>query len=722
MTRQVWRYLLVCALGILTPLQALCQIIDRIDIQRRGETAEIQFSFSTQVRYIRHAPQSEGRDLRIFLSLTGSDVRESDLKLETKRSPRTDLVPGFVVSYPELSNALRISFDRVTRFQVRQGPDPRSLIVTVPAIPGAHDDSAGDTSTDQPGSAQIAGAERGGPQEQQSGIPPSTTDNEVRAKDLMHEAQQALGNRLGTLAIIKLNEILNLPPNRFSQRAQALAGQARELSGELARARAEYQLYLKLYPEGEETASVKERLAALDKQIKEVRGETRKKRGETPSEWIITGGVSQYYYTGKSQIEVITPPPPGQLTFNVDTLSLTDQKALISTIDVLARKREDALDSRLVFRDADSRNFLPGQKDRNRLNAAYFEQTNKEVGTFFRIGRQTASSGGIFNRFDGAALSYNLDSEWKLSAAFGYPVEFGSLYEKKFYSTSIERLPQLERLGFTAYLMDQRVDGVPDRRAIGVDARYFDSSSTYYGLVDYDLSFGGINILMAQGNWRLESGTNVFSYYDFRRSPPYSVINALAGETSQSIVDLNQAIGIDELRRRASTLTANSNMFSIGLTHPVSEKWQLGADYRLASIGPTGASGTMPAQPGSGSSHVYSGQAIGNNLWLDNDIALAIGSLILAPTYKGESYGLLYGFTFRDNWRIDGNLRYYTQLDNLEQRQNRLSPSLKLGYRWKDSVTFELEVGGEIVAEDGPQRTMNSTRNYIWGGYRWDFR
>jgi hypothetical protein len=270
--------------------------------------------------------------------------------------------------------------------------------------------------------------------------------------------------------------------------------------------------------------------------------------------------------------------------------------------------------------------------------------------------------------------------------------------------------------------MQQTIDGVPDRQAVGIESRYFDTHATYYGLLDYDLAFAGINIMMAQGNWRTDGGTNIFAYYDYRKSPPYSVINAMAGETPQPIADLKQSIGLEELRRRAATLTTESNMFAIGLTHPITERWQLGGDYRLAAIGGTGASGTMPAQPGSGTSHVYSGQAIGNNLWLDNDVVVAIGSLIRAPTYGGQSYGVTYAFTLYDKWRMDGNLRYYTQLDNQEQQQNRLSPSLKLGYRWKDSVTFEVEAGAEIVNEDGPLRQMTSKRNYIWGGYRWDFR
>ncbi len=47
------------------------------------------------------------------------------------------------------------------------------------------------------------------------------------------------------------NALLNLPPNKQSQGAQEWIGVARQRSGESAKAKAEYELYLKLYPEGE---------------------------------------------------------------------------------------------------------------------------------------------------------------------------------------------------------------------------------------------------------------------------------------------------------------------------------------------------------------------------------------------------------------------------------------------------------------------------------------
>jgi hypothetical protein len=49
----------------------------------------------------------------------------------------------------------------------------------------------------------------------------------------------------------------------------------------------------------------------------------------------VSGSVSSYYYAGKSQIEILTPPPPGELTFNRETLSTVDQKSVISSATIM---------------------------------------------------------------------------------------------------------------------------------------------------------------------------------------------------------------------------------------------------------------------------------------------------------------------------------------------------------------------------------------------------
>jgi hypothetical protein len=754
------------------------QLVAGVDVQRRGKNAEISLRFAVPIRLLRHIPGDEGSSLRLYLEASEPQVRPPQGFREALRVPDNDLAPRLTVTYPETDGALLLAFDRSTRFTVSAAPDGRRIVVVVPSLPGARDFAVQLQSTPRnlvaiapaaapaapaaaaiaaapaaPAAAAIAAAPAPVPAPSRAASPPAAApaaptaampssmpalapltaeEIEARAREWMDAATQAIAVKRGVPAAERLNQVLSLPPNSQTEAAQAMMGEAREYSGELSKARAEYETYLKLYPGGRHAEHVKQRLAGLNASLKQALASAAAGGGlQAPAAWTSFGSLSQYYYRGKSQIETITPPPPGQLVFNRDTLSLTDQHALISTLDLQARKRDAVSDTRIVLRDADTHNFLEGQRSYNRLNAAYVEQTDKELGYFVRAGRQNGSGGGIFGRFDGLWLGYNTAPAWRINGAAGSNVEFDSQFKRKFVSASLDYTAPPGRPGFSAYYIAQTLEGFDDRSAVGAEVRYFDPHVTVYGTVDYDLLFKSLNIAFVQANWRTDKGTNYFANIDYRKSPPFSLLTALPGQISldptMPTLDFREllftsvsTLGVEELRRQAAILTSNSTLFAVGFTHPFFEHWQLGADYRYATLSGTGASGILPAQPGTGDNHVISGQALGNSLLFANDTTVLNTSFILAPTYTGQSYNLTYVVP-KGEWRVDANLRYYTQKDDQEQRQTRFSPSLKLGYRVRNSVTFELEGGNEYVDEKGPIRETHSTRWYIYGGYRVDF-
>ena len=71
-------------------------------------------------------------------------------------------------------------------------------------------------------------------------------DNQAAA--LMEKGGRAMLAGQTFLAIESFNNVLNLPPNKYSEDAQLWIGIARERSGQLAKAILEFNVYLKLYP------------------------------------------------------------------------------------------------------------------------------------------------------------------------------------------------------------------------------------------------------------------------------------------------------------------------------------------------------------------------------------------------------------------------------------------------------------------------------------------
>ena len=112
----------------------------------------------------------------------------------------------------------------------------------------------------------------------------------------MEEARQAMAKGDYSRAIALYNKVLQLPPNAYQQDALEFLGLARERKGQLAHAKAEYEKFLGLYPEGSAATRVKQRLAGLltaRKTPKEKLSKTARRKDR--SEWDFFGGVSQFF-------------------------------------------------------------------------------------------------------------------------------------------------------------------------------------------------------------------------------------------------------------------------------------------------------------------------------------------------------------------------------------------------------------------------------------------
>ena len=230
-------------------------------------------------------------------------------------------------------------------------------------------------------------------------------------------------------AINALNQLLILPPNSLSQQAQEMVGLARERSGQLGKAKAEYDLYLKLYPDADGAKRVKERLALLEKRLAGkpagARSVAEPVESRAPVKTVF-GSFAQYYYEGSTKSESAFNTPT---TVDQATLSSRDLSAIVTTVDANARYRSDQSDIRLVFRDTDSISLIDRNPSRNRLDAAYVDYRELQGPLSLRLGRQIGTSGGIFGRFDGAIGGYQLTKKWRISAEVGSPVEQFPVYD-----------------------------------------------------------------------------------------------------------------------------------------------------------------------------------------------------------------------------------------------------------------------------------------------------
>ncbi len=668
----------------------------------------MRIGFGALIQYLRHVPVNEGKVVQVYFQITARDEVSASVQEEQRRPPPNNLLPGLIVTYPAQQPGLQRRFDvefgSVVQFRLR-AEDARTIVITVPL-------------SDE----QIA--KLAPPKPQDGGLPPSEvtatpqTDIERDAAAFDREARVAMERGEFEQAVGTLNRLLNLPPNPWSQDAQELIGIARMQLGEATKAKAEFELYVKLYPEGPGAARVRQRLAVFTI-LPEGLPSTAKRR-EAPSYW---GSVSQYYYGGQQRTQTtttITTPATGATTIDTATLSGTDQSQLVTNVDLTARFRDEVWDNRVVVRDSYAANFLRNTTNTNRLAALYFESAYQPAQLFGRFGRQQATSNGVLGLFDGAVGTWGFMPNWRIGAVAGQPVDTTSGVTKNFYGASVEVDNLGERWSGNIFAIRQMAGGLEDRVGVGGEVRYFDTVRSVYSLFDYDPTFHAMNIALVQGNWSFPTGTSVSALYDYRRAPTLQLTNALIVDPSASIDTIVQRFGLSATRDLAKAVTPVSRVAFVGVTQQVSPIWQLGFDFRLSSLSGTPATLTLPAVPATGNIYTYNVQAIGNGLTKWQDILLVNASWLTAKSYDAQQLSLDYRFT---PWRdvvIEPMLRWYHQTDPQGTSLTRVSPGLKLTWRVKDRFWIEAEADLESSKARSVVIVDDVRRWFYYVGWRLD--
>ena len=545
------------------------------------------------------------------------------------------------------------------------------------------------------------------------------------ADALMAEGRAAIGRENYAAAIRAFAQLAALPENPLSRDGREFLALSYERRGDVARARLEYENYLRRYPEGEDSTRVRQRLANLRPASS---SQPLRAPVEAGSGWrsLVVGSLSQFYYRGNSKIDSQVTIAN---TLNQSTLSLMDQSALITSLDLSARYLNETHDNRIVVRDTDTRNFLDREKDLNRLNAAYYDYRYKPAEFSARLGRQPGNSGGILGIFDGAMLGYGLAPGVRLNVAGGQPVNpgFSIESEQRFLGVGTDIRLFSERWTGSAYFLRQDVDGIVDRQVGGLELRYFAPEGALTAMLDYDTAFNHVNIATVQGNWVAPWKTMYNFAADYRMAPALQTTTAVIGEGTTSIRTLLQTYSEEELRQRARALTAQTAFASAGFTHPLSKTWQLGANYNLSRISHTdgtsdpGGSVKVPGTPGSGWIHTLTGQVIGTGLLATRDVSVLSINEVTSDDYRGFGARLASRAPLDEHWTLDVSLFWYRQINENGSELQRVSPNLRLGYRWGRSVTLEIEGGIENSDNRSPIAEDKTRRTYFSAGYRWDF-
>ncbi len=565
---------------------------------------------------------------------------------------------------------------------------------------------------------------------------PTVTD---RAEALYRQARAALTQGENARAVLLFTELLALEANPFSREALEYLGLARERNGQAEMAREIYRRYLQRYPESPRAETVRQRLFALETRLggraSPRRLRNARSQAASPVRRDHFGRVYQLLYN--AYIE----PESGQAE-QARRLSLT-------YLDFSARRRSRASQWRSVFSGSYEYDFLaadvpPGEF---RLRSAYLDYQGKANGLDFSLGRQSVRSGGVLGRFDGARFAYRLHRALRLNGVAGAPVDYLD-------PQRIQRERPLVGVGFAleeprphwnanAYLIQQRADGLLDRRAIGGDIRYFADQRSAFAIIDYDLAFRSVNIATLHLGHGLGPRTRLSLHLDHRRSPLLTTSNALLGitdipDTEYAVLGLSsaeqlQAVKADlrlatlaryldegAIRDRALANTGRSDLFSLGVIHQLGDKTQLNGNLnwsRNVNVTPIlttealRAVGSPPPETVTQDLSVNA-QLILRDYLVARDMWLLSAKLGDTSVYRIASASAIARRPLGPAWRLEARVRVeYTQRKAGEGwRAGKVSPALKIDYRLNKRLAMDGELGVDWYKTQQPN-----------GDYRWRF-
>jgi tetratricopeptide (TPR) repeat protein len=506
-------------------------------------------------------------------------------------------------------------------------------------------------------------------------------------------------------------------PGEHREEAIEFLGLAYERSGEPARARNEYERYLREFPDSPNRARVDQRISSVVAQLEVPRDSLRAARTSADRRWEFSSGISQYYRRDVNQ-------------FDENQSSETTQSALLTDIDFSSTRSGEHIDllARVSLNHYNDMLDVTdgGRGDQSRASYAFVDIAETGQRWDVRVGRQSLHTLGVLGRFDGAHFSYDLGGSRRFHFTSGFPVEStrdSVETSRQFTGVAVEFNDVAEAWDFSAFLNSQTIDSVDARMAVGTEARYFDERKSMTAMVDYDIDFGELNMVLVLGTWRLPNRMTLSALLDQRKSPILTTRNSLIGQPVETIDELLLVWTEEEVRSLAVDRTADSQTVTLGISKPLGERLQVNFDVTTSEIDGTVSSGGVSAVPGSGAQLFYALSLVGTGLFASSDVSIWNFRIGDADTYQTKLLTWDGRFPIGRRIRINPRIRYaiWESLTDGRSRTT-ISPSLRFLMNSRNRYRLEFEIGRDNMNRVDLSGERDSYANFVNFGYRASFQ
>lgn len=514
----------------------------------------------------------------------------------------------------------------------------------------------------------------------------------------------------------------------FPERAatQELLGLARERAGEIAHAKAEYEEYLRRYPHGPAADRVRTRLRVL-------RAATVPERNNGPDSatpashaWNVSGGATQLY-----RRDTFESSPGGAPQAQPKKVV---ESSIFSDVDVFARHTGGRLDFSFRLNAGLEENFLRGKAlavgepnlaNRVRVTTAFFDLDDKLTGVRARIGRQSATTDGIFGTFDGALLQYQFEPGWTMRGTVGSPTlnaQDDLDTRRRFETLALDYGPELAHWDSSFYVTRETLDGLRDRQAVGTQWQYFVPGRSVVSYVDYDTQYHSLNAAALLGTLQLPDRWLLTVDLERRNAPLLTTENALLGQVGiGSLPQLEQTYSQQQIFQLAKDRTPLLSSYIVSAMKQLGERFQVMFDVFVTRESTTPASGGVEAIPGTqGSDLSYQVQFFGAGLLSDADFHQLVLRYDHLATADATGVDYIARYPIWGSWRIGPRILVQRIVNDSGPVQYVYNPYAHADWQRRGRMV-EIEAGTEIGRNPDILRIGNTTRLFISIGYRVNF-
>jgi hypothetical protein len=540
---------------------------------------------------------------------------------------------------------------------------------------------------------QIAGAEVATPQTAGAGDP------------LMVQAEAAMGAKDYFRATRLLTAVANQKQNPNSARAQELLGNVREEAGQLAQARAEYEAYLKKYPDGEGAARVQSRLSSI---LSGAGGTATAGGRKVISRGIVSLGYR--YNDGGERPDYASSGLIFDEVFSALTLSL-QYSASIDTAQARTK----------LFVSASGDLYRSGLRDRDpKLSEAYLSYEAKSSGAVFTVGRQKTDPQGIAYRTDGVSVKWPLQNGVRIGFVVGKPVDStrDKFFEDKrtLAAASVTFEDTLLPGEVSLYAVGQWDGSRLDRNAIGAEyTQEFAQGHSLYAGVEYDLKFSTVNRAQVNATYVLQNQARIVGGVGYYRSPGLSLENALFGRAGLTVDDLLlPPYSLTLAQIEAFALDRSSKVATADLAYfgKLNAKWDVVVDGSVTRISGTPASGGVNAVSSIGTLYSAGLLFMGSSVFREDD-GVNVG-LRWSKGSDDTSYVLdtSVQVPLNDKLSLRPRLRVGYRDNDVGPNDHILMPSLGARYSFDSKTSFQIDAGRKFEDQNEFFLTAGLSRSF----------